>query len=46
MTRPGPEMRIQAGDGVVVVGREGQGELSAVFQAPRRPTQAGRTFLR
>ncbi len=46
ITRPGPEARIQAGDGVVVVGREGQGVLSAIFEAPRRPTQAGRMIMR
>ncbi len=44
-TRPPPDVRIRAGDGVVVVGREGRGELSAVFEAPRSPIHAGRTIV-
>ena len=46
ITRPGQDVRIQAGDGLVVVGREGQGSLAAIFEAPRRPTQAGRITLK
>ena len=41
-TDPDQSMRVEAGDGVVVVGRGGQA-ISALFDAPSHPVKAGRT---
>ena len=41
-TDPDRSMRVEAGDGVVVVGRGGQA-ISALFDAPSHPVKAGRT---
>ena len=41
ITAPGKDTRIEAGDGVVVVGRTGQA-INALFEAPREKVRAGR----
>jgi voltage-gated potassium channel Kch len=41
-TRPPPETRVQAGDGLLVVGR-GAGPVSSIFSAPAARPRAGRT---
>lgn len=42
ITRPPGDLVIQAGDGLVVVGRDG-GQVNAVFNAPAERARAGRT---
>jgi voltage-gated potassium channel Kch len=42
VTRPPRETRVQAGDGLLVVGR-GAGEVSSIFAAPAARPRAGRT---
>lgn len=42
LTRPGPEVRLQAGDGVLVVGRAKPAALMSVFHAPPERVRAGR----
>jgi hypothetical protein len=39
---PSRSTKVEAGDGVVVVGRSGQ-EISALFAAPKERVRAGRT---
>jgi Trk K+ transport system NAD-binding subunit len=42
VTRPPTDLRVGAGDGLLVVGRAG-GAMNAVFQAPAQRARAGRT---
>ncbi len=42
ITGPDKSMRVEPGDGVVVVGRSGEA-ISALFAAPRDKVRAGRT---
>jgi len=44
VTRPAGDLRIEAGDGLVVVGRVG-GRMNAIFTAPAERPRAGRTVF-
>jgi Trk K+ transport system NAD-binding subunit len=41
ITRPPPDMKVAAGDGLLVVGRRG-GQINAIFKAPAERARAGR----
>jgi voltage-gated potassium channel Kch len=44
--RPGPGVRIEAGDSVVIIARGSKAEASALFAPPEEGVRAGRTVLR
>ena len=45
VTRPDGDVRLEAGDGVLIVGRGGIAAASSVFDAPARPVRAGRSLF-
>ena len=45
VTRPDGDVRLEAGDGVLIVGRGGIAAASSVFDAPAQPVRAGRSLF-
>ena len=45
VTRPGPGVRMEAGDGIVFICRGGASEVSALFAQPAGPIRVGRNVI-
>jgi K+/H+ antiporter YhaU regulatory subunit KhtT len=46
IVRPGPDVKIGPGDGLMVVAKGDAGSLAALFNAPKEAVRAGRMFMK